>query len=153
MLQVVPRLAAVTASVIEEADTVVTRPRSRMSVWGTRLTEKLISACVQPAGRAGPPAAAPAAASASEAIETLSSAFHTPRSSPFGVRRPSGACKGNVKRLQRPASRHYLTSESILNIGRYIAIRMIPTMIPTPINISGSMIEVRDWIDASTSSS
>src|SRR5437764_11086264 len=76
-----------------------------MSVWGTRLTEKLISACVQPAGRAGPPAAAPAAASASEAIETLRSVFHTPRSSSPGVRRPSGSCKGNVKRRQRPPPR------------------------------------------------
>ena len=30
---------------------------------------------------------------------------------------------------------------------------MMPTMQPTPIIISGSMIEVSAWIDASTSSS
>jgi hypothetical protein len=47
----------------------------------------------------------------------------------------------------------YLTSESMRNIGRYIAITMTPTMQPTRIIISGSMIEVSDWIAASTSSS
>jgi hypothetical protein len=41
----------------------------------------------------------------------------------------------------------------ILNIGRYIATMMMPTMNPTPIIMSGSMIEVRDWIVLSTSSS
>ena len=44
-------------------------------------------------------------------------------------------------------------SFSILNIGRYIEIRMMPTITPTPIIISGSMIEVSAPIDASTSSS
>jgi hypothetical protein len=36
----------------------------------------------------------------------------------------------------------YLISVSILNIGMYIAIRITPTIAPTPIIISGSMIEV-----------
>ena len=35
-----------------------------------------------------------------------------------------------------------------LNIGRYIEMMMMPTMKPTPIIISGSMIEVRDAIAA-----
>ena len=47
----------------------------------------------------------------------------------------------------------YLTSESILNIGRYMLMMITPTMQPTPTIISGSMIEVSAWIDASTSSS
>ena len=47
----------------------------------------------------------------------------------------------------------YWISVSILNIGRYIAMMITPTISPTPIIISGSMIEVSDWIDASTSSS
>jgi hypothetical protein len=51
-----------------------------------------------------------------------------------------------------PYSR-YLTSVSSLNIGRYMLMMMMPTMIPTPTIISGSMIEVRAAIDASTSSS
>ena len=42
---------------------------------------------------------------------------------------------------------------SILNIGRYIEMMITPTIKPTPIIISGSMIEVSDWIEASTSSS
>ncbi len=41
----------------------------------------------------------------------------------------------------------------ILNIGRYIAMMMTPTIIPTPIIINGSMIDVSDWIELSTSSS
>src|SRR5581483_4228314 len=49
--------------------------------------------------------------------------------------------------------RRYLTRLSILNIGRYIAITMMPTMMPTPIIISGSMIDVSAAIAASTSSS
>jgi hypothetical protein len=40
------------------------------------------------------------------------------------------------------SSAGYSISVSSLNIGRYIAITMIPTMIPTPIIISGSMIDV-----------
>jgi hypothetical protein len=39
-----------------------------------------------------------------------------------------------------------------LNIGRYIEMMMNPTIAPTPSIISGSTIEVRDWIDVSTSS-
>src|SRR5262249_7909745 len=41
----------------------------------------------------------------------------------------------------------------ILNIGRYIAMMMTPTIIPTPIIMIGSMIEVRFAIALSTSSS
>ena len=47
----------------------------------------------------------------------------------------------------------YLMSVSILNIGRYMAITIVPTMKPTPIIRMGSMIEVSDWMLASTSSS
>ncbi len=47
----------------------------------------------------------------------------------------------------------YLMSVSILNIGRYIAITMVPTMPPTAIIRIGSMIDVSDAILASTSSS
>jgi hypothetical protein len=47
----------------------------------------------------------------------------------------------------------YLMSVSILNIGRYIAITMVPTMIPTPIIRIGSMMDVSDWMLESTSSS
>ena len=49
--------------------------------------------------------------------------------------------------------RRYLTRLSILNIGRYMAITMTPTIIPTRIIIRGSTIDVSDWIAASTSSS
>jgi arsenical pump membrane protein len=38
----------------------------------------------------------------------------------------------------------YLTSVSILNIGRYIAMTMTPTISPTRIIISGSTIDVSD---------
>jgi hypothetical protein len=44
-------------------------------------------------------------------------------------------------------------SVSILNIGKYIEMMMMPTMSPTPIIIRGSTIEVSDWIEVSTSSS
>jgi hypothetical protein len=47
----------------------------------------------------------------------------------------------------------YSIRVSILNIGRYIAITMMPTIAPTRIIISGSMIEVSAWMAASTSSS
>ena len=60
----------------------------------------------------------------------------------IGLRPPTGA------RAPR-----YLMSVSILNIGRYIEMMMMPTMIPTPIIMIGSMIEVSVWIDESTSSS
>ena len=51
------------------------------------------------------------------------------------------------------ARRRYCTSCRSLNIGRYIAMMMIPTIAPTPSIISGSTIEVSDWIEVSTSSS
>ena len=61
---------------------------------------------------------------------------------------------GSAPCQQVPAGSYEpLTRWSILNIGRYMAMRMIPTMIPTPIIMSGSMIEVSDATDASTSSS
>jgi hypothetical protein len=47
----------------------------------------------------------------------------------------------------------YLMSVSILNIGRYIAITIVPTMAPTPIIRIGSMMDVSDWMLESTSSS
>ena len=47
----------------------------------------------------------------------------------------------------------YWISVSILNIGRYIAITIVPTITPTQIMSSGSMIEVSDWMLESTSSS
>jgi hypothetical protein len=47
----------------------------------------------------------------------------------------------------------YFTSVSSLNIGRYIERMIVPTMIPTPIIMIGSMIEVSAEIEASTSSS
>ena len=50
-------------------------------------------------------------------------------------------------------ARSYLISVSILNIGRYMLMMITPTIRPTPIIISGSMMEVSDWIAASTSSS
>jgi hypothetical protein len=47
----------------------------------------------------------------------------------------------------------YLISVRSLNIGRYMEITIVPTMAPTPIIRIGSMIEVSDWMLASTSSS
>jgi hypothetical protein len=47
----------------------------------------------------------------------------------------------------------YLISVNSLNIGRYIEITMVPTMAPTQIISSGSMIDVKEAILASTSSS
>ena len=47
----------------------------------------------------------------------------------------------------------YLTSESILNMGRYIEMMMMPTTRPTAIIMIGSTIEVSDDTAASTSSS
>jgi hypothetical protein len=52
----------------------------------------------------------------------------------------------------RPSS-SYLMSVSILNIGRYIEITIVPTMTPTPIIRIGSMMDVSDWMLESTSSS
>ncbi len=50
-------------------------------------------------------------------------------------------------------SSFYLISVSILNIGMYMAITIVPTITPTPIISTGSMIEVSDWMLESTSSS
>ena len=47
----------------------------------------------------------------------------------------------------------YLISVSSLNIGKYMLMITTPTMIPTPSIMIGSTIEVRAWIEASTSSS
>jgi hypothetical protein len=47
----------------------------------------------------------------------------------------------------------YLISVSSLNIGRYIEMMMIPTIRPTPSIMIGSMIDVSEEIEASTSSS
>ena len=41
-----------------------------------------------------------------------------------------------------PPRARYSISVSSLNIGRYMAITIVPTMIPTPIIRIGSMIEV-----------
>ena len=58
-----------------------------------------------------------------------------------------------VRRRHSWGAARYLTSVSILNIGRYIEMMITPTIRPTPIIMIGSMIEVSVWIDASTSSS
>jgi len=52
-----------------------------------------------------------------------------------------------------PCAPRYLTSVSILNIGRYIEMMMMPTMTPTPIIMIGSTIDVSDCTAESTSSS
>ena len=62
-----------------------------------------------------------------------------------------GEAEGEASQTGKPL--RYLTRLSILNIGRYMLMMMMPTMQPTPTIISGSMIEVSAWIDASTSSS
>jgi hypothetical protein len=49
--------------------------------------------------------------------------------------------------------RRYLISVNSLNIGRYMLMITMPTMIPTPSIMIGSTIDVSDWIEASTSSS
>ena len=49
--------------------------------------------------------------------------------------------------------RRYLTSVSILNIGMYMAMITVPTIRPTRIIITGSMMLVSDETAASTSSS
>ena len=65
-----------------------------------------------------------------------------------------GATRGEqVPGSTSPYSLVYLTSVSILNIGRYIEITIVPTIAPTPIIRIGSMIEVSDWMLESTSSS
>jgi hypothetical protein len=51
-----------------------------------------------------------------------------------------------------PAGRYWTSCRS-LNIGRYMAMMITPTIAPTPSIIRGSTIEVSAWIDVSTSSS
>ncbi len=50
-------------------------------------------------------------------------------------------------------ARRYWMSVSSLNIGRYMLMMITPTIAPTPIIMSGSMIEVSVAIELSTSSS
>jgi hypothetical protein len=59
-------------------------------------------------------------------------------------RAPGGACGGVAR---------YCTSSKILNIGMYIEMTTMPTITPTPIIMSGSMIEVSDFSIVATSSS
>ncbi len=61
-----------------------------------------------------------------------------------------GVQERGVLRVRRHG---YSIRVSSLNIGRYIAMTIVPTMMPTPIIRIGSMIEVSDWMLASTSSS
>jgi len=65
-----------------------------------------------------------------------------------------------VEKVSRPVRTHtpaqkscYLISVSNLNIGRYMLMITMPTMIPTPSIMIGSTIEVSAWTEASTSSS
>ena len=69
----------------------------------------------------------------------------------IGRRRPADAFVCPHGLIQQPP--RYLMSVSILNIGRYIEITIVPTMIPTPIIRIGSMMDVSDWMLESTSSS
>jgi hypothetical protein len=68
-------------------------------------------------------------------------------------------CSQVFRPARKPESPHetytggYCTSSKILNIGRYIEITTRPTMQPTPIIMSGSMIEVSDFSIVATSSS
>ena len=57
-----------------------------------------------------------------------------------------------VELLRRPDV-GYFTRLSSLNIGKYIEMMITPTMAPTPIIISGSIMAVSEAIAASTSSS
>jgi hypothetical protein len=67
---------------------------------------------------------------------------------------PSESEPDRCRRTVRTRARaRYLISVSSLNIGRYMLMITMPTMIPTPSIMIGSTIEVSDWIDASTSSS
>ena len=52
----------------------------------------------------------------------------------------------NLITTEAPRAFRYCTSCSSLNIGRYIAITMIPMIAPTPIIMSGSTIEVSEAI-------
>ena len=73
----------------------------------------------------------------------------------FAAEEPLGPTRAKSSWLRgaEPDFDRYLTRLSILNIGRYIAMTMTPTIRPTRIIISGSTIDVSDWIAASTSSS
>jgi hypothetical protein len=66
---------------------------------------------------------------------------------------PIAAAAAGSCRAPPAAACRYLTSVSILNIGRYIEMMMMPTMTPTPIIMIGSTIEVSDDTADSTSSS
>ena len=65
--------------------------------------------------------------------------------------RSAGWLAATTKAAKSPSV--YSIRVSILNIGMYIAITIMPTMAPTPIIRIGSMIEVSAWMLASTSSS
>jgi hypothetical protein len=65
----------------------------------------------------------------------------------------AGQTRRRVTALQDQPPGGYLISVSSLNIGRYIEMITMPTMIPTPSIMIGSTIDVSDWIEASTSSS
>ena len=66
--------------------------------------------------------------------------------------RPRPRTLRDRRRLRVPRAR-YLISVRSLNIGRYIEMTIVPTMAPTQIISSGSMIDVSDAMLASTSSS
>ena len=67
-------------------------------------------------------------------------------------RGPPGSLEATTNAAKSPSV--YSMRVSILNIGMYIAITItMPTMAPTPIISTGSMIEVSAWMLASTSSS
>ena len=85
----------------------------------------------------------------SESAETHAPDFGLakPNSDAAGSRRHSGTSERAV------CAARYLTSESSLNIGRYMLMMITPTIAPTPIIIRGSMIAVSEAIAASTSSS
>ena len=101
--------------------------------------------------RAGPPNC-----SLPEALST-GSEFETQRQQRLRCchKRRAGFARApfNPAKGQPPVRCVYLTKLSILNIGRYMEITITPTMAPTMIIISGSMIEVSVAIDESTSSS
>jgi hypothetical protein len=62
-----------------------------------------------------------------------------------GGQRPTGAGRlAAAGWLAAGGGGGYLMSVSILNIGRYIEMTIVPTITPTPIIRIGSMIEVND---------
>jgi Acetyltransferase (GNAT) domain len=64
---------------------------------------------------------------------------------------PDGVAMACVT-MEKPIDR-YLISVTSLNIGRYIDRMITPTTAPTAMIMIGSMIDVRFWIETSTSSS